>query len=167
MNFLKNLFQKNIPQYETGKLYAPVSGAYVPLKEVPDATFADGILGPGIGIEPQKGMIFSPADGVVTAVASTYHAIGITTPDGVELLIHIGLDTVEMKGEGFLCYIKQGQTVKFGEKLLNFDIDQIHRAGHPSTVMFTVPNSSQLEKIQFNTAEFVNCLEPVGIYSNS
>ena len=166
MNLLKNLFQKNTPNYEAGNLYAPVSGTYIPLEQVPDATFAEGVLGQGVAIEPQKGMIMSPAEGVVTAVANTYHAIGITTPDGVELLIHIGLDTVDMNGEGFLCYIEQGQTVKFGEKLMNFNINRIHQAGHPSTVIFTIPNSSELSKIEFNISESVKVLEPIGLYTN-
>ena len=166
MNFIKHLFQKNISDYEAGKLYAPVSGTYVPLEKVPDATFAEGLLGQGVGIEPEKGMVLSPAEGIVTAIAKTYHAIGITTPDGIELLIHIGLDTVEMNGEGFLSYIEQGQAVKFGQKLMNFDIERIHQAGHPCTVMFTVTNSSQLAELQFNIADSVKYLDPIGMYSN-
>jgi sucrose PTS system EIIBCA or EIIBC component len=166
MNFLKNIFKKNTPEYEVGKLYAPVCGTCISLKDIPDSTFADGILGLGIGIEPEKGMILSPAEGIVSAVASTYHAIGITTPEGVELLIHVGLDTVDMNGEGFLCYIKKEQTVKFGEKLLNFDIDRIHQAGYAATVMFTVANSSQLSKVVINEVESVDYLDQIGLYSN-
>ena len=164
MNFLEKLLQNKKPKYEQGKIYAPVSGSYIPLKDVPDPTFADGILGEGVGIEPEKGILFSPANGVVTVVASTGHAIGITTDDGLELLIHIGLDTVEMKGEGFLSYVKQGQNVSLGEKILTFDINKIHSAGYPATVMFTVTNSAALNQIVFNLPEQVQAQDIVGTY---
>ncbi|MBI9049939.1 MAG: PTS glucose transporter subunit IIA [Anaerolineaceae bacterium] len=166
MKFIRRFFQKRKLQYEHGKLYAPVSGAYIPLEDIPDATFAEGILGKGVGIEPDKGIVMSPAEGVVTVVANTYHAIGITTDDGIELLIHIGLDTVKMQGDGFLCYVEQGQSVKFGQKLLSFNISKIHEAGYPATVMFTVANSDQLEQIKFDVSGTIHCLEPIGMYSN-
>lgn len=166
MNFIKKFFQKNVTHYEPGVLYAPVAGTYIPLAEIPDPTFAEGLLGQGIGIEPEKGVIFSPADGVVTVIANTKHAIGITCNDGIELLIHIGLDTVEMNGEGFLCQVKKGQNIKFGQKLFDFDIEKIHQAGYPATVLFTVTNSYDFAQIQFDPKKSVKPLDSIGMYSN-
>lgn len=164
MGFLDNLLNKARPGYEPGSLYTPVSGKYVPIEDVPDATFASGVLGKGLGIEPDDGKILSPAEGVVTAIATTRHAVGITTGDGAELLIHIGLDTVNMKGEGFVCHVKEGQTVKFGQKLIDFDRDKIHAAGFPATVIFTVTNSDTFGQINIDCPETVQCLQLVGSY---
>lgn len=163
----RNRIVKYQTQYETGRLYAPVSGIYVPLENIPDETFASGLLGKGVGIEPNKEIILSPAEGVVSAIAQTIHAIGITTSDGAEILIHIGLNTVYMKGAGFTCHVKKDQPVIFGQKLISFNIRKIHTAGYPATVLFTVTNSNNFKQVTFDPPEELQYLEPIGNYANS
>ena len=94
------------------ELTAPMKGKCVSIKEVPDPTFAEEILGKGIAVIPQDGHVYAPADGKISTVFPTGHAVGITTADGAEILIHIGLDTVELKGEPFEQKVKEGQDVK-------------------------------------------------------
>lgn len=96
------------------ELTAPMKGKCVSIKEVPDPTFAEEILGKGIAVIPQDGHVYAPADGKISTVFPTGHAVGITTADGAEILIHIGLDTVELKGEPFEQKVKEGQDVKKG-----------------------------------------------------
>jgi len=103
MGFFKQLLQKRKPIYTPGVVYAPLSGTSIPLEHVSDPVFASGMLGKGIGIEPDNGELLSPVDGTVSLIAKTKHALGITTAYGAELLLHIGLDTVEMNGDGFQC----------------------------------------------------------------
>ena len=100
------------------ELTAPMKGKCVSIKEVPDPTFAEEILGKGIAVIPQDGHVYAPADGKISTVFPTGHAVGITTADGAEILIHIGLDTVELKGEPFEQKVKEGQDVKKGDLLV-------------------------------------------------
>ena len=93
---------------------APVSGMAIPSEEIPDETFAAGVLGRGVGIQPSEGVIVAPFDGEITTVADTKHAVGLSSPDGMELLIHVGVDTVAMNGDGFQCFVQEGQQVKAG-----------------------------------------------------
>lgn len=99
------------------------------------------MLGDGVGIEPQCGEAVSPFDGVISSVADTCHAVGITGPGGMELLIHAGVDTVNMKGDGFRMLVSEGDTVQAGQKLMTFDLEKIRAAGYPSTVAVLLTNS--------------------------
>ena len=134
-----------------GAVYAPVSGTVIPSEEIPDETFAAGVLGQGVGIQPAEGFIAAPFDGEISSVAETRHAVGITSPDGMEVLIHVGVDTVAMNGEGFECFVQEGQTVKAGEKLIAFDRDKIAAAGHPDVVVVLVTNSDDYESVTIQT----------------
>jgi glucose-specific phosphotransferase system IIA component len=165
MGFLKQLFRKETLQYTPGTVYAPLSGTVIPLEDVPDPVFASGMLGKGIGIEPDSGELLAPVDGTISLIAKTKHALGITTADGAELLLHIGLDTVEMNGDGFQCYVQQNQTVTLGQRLMRFDRDKIRMAGHGTTLLVLVTNSSELGEVAFNTQNTVHRLEPIGHYS--
>lgn len=107
------------------EVLAPLSGKVVPLREVPDETFASGILGKGCAIEPDEGKVYAPVDGVISVAYETKHAIGITGDNGAELLIHVGLNTVELNGEHFTSHITEGQRVKKGDLLLEFDLEAI------------------------------------------
>lgn len=120
-----------------GVVYAPLSGTSIPLEQGSDPVFASGMLGKGIGIEPDSGELLSPVDGTVSLIAKTKHALGITTADGAELLLHIGLDTVEMNGDGFQCYVQKNQSVILGQRLMRFDLDKIRAAGHDTTRRFS------------------------------
>lgn len=122
-------------------LYAPVCGNVIARESIPDETFASGVLGDGVGIEPESGEVAAPFDGEISTVAETGHAIGISGPAGMELLIHVGVDTVKMKGDGFEPLVKEGDKVKAGQKLLTFDMDKIKAAGYSTTVAVLVTNS--------------------------
>ena len=122
------------------EIASPLKGEVLPLNEVKDEAFASGILGNGIAINPKEGVLVSPVNGVVNALLPTLHAIGITTQEGVELLIHIGMDTVKLKGEGFKAFVKQGDEIKIGQKLIEFDIDLLKSKGYCLDVPIVITN---------------------------
>ncbi len=122
-------------------IYAPVKGKAVPAAEIPDATFASGVLGDGVGIVPAEGVVYAPYDGEISSVTETHHAVGITGADDMELLIHVGVDTVKMNGDGFTCLVSEGDKVKKGDKLLTFSIDKIKAAGYSDMVAVLLTNS--------------------------
>lgn len=122
-------------------IYAPVKGNVIARDAIPDATFAAGVLGDGAGIEPEEGLVVSPVNGEISTVVDSKHAVGISGPNGMELLIHVGVDTVNMKGDGFECFVKEGEKVKAGQKLIAFDIEKIHQAGYSSTTAVLLTNS--------------------------
>lgn len=128
-------------------LGAVAQGSFVPMEQIPDPTFAEGVLGICCGIEPETGKVYAPMDGQISQLADTLHAVGIEA-EGVELLIHVGIDTVEMKGDGFRSHIKEGQTVKKGDLLLTMDLNKIKAAGHPATIMVAVTNSDDLSLVE-------------------
>jgi sucrose-specific phosphotransferase system IIBC component len=123
------------------KLYAPIQGTIVPRNEIPDDTFAAGVLGDGVGIDPEEGVVVAPFDGEISSVTDTKHAIGITGPADMEVLIHVGVDTVNMKGDGFELLVEEGQKVKAGQKLMTFDIAKIKAAGYSPVAAVLLTNS--------------------------
>lgn len=125
-------------------LGACMSGNIIPLSELKDDAFASGALGNGVGIEPSEGKVISPVDGIVTTLFPTKHAIGITSDSGVEVLIHIGLDTVQLNGDGFNAHIKQGDRVKKGQLLMDVDLEKIKKAGFSTQTPVIVTNSMDL-----------------------
>lgn len=127
---------------------APVSGKVICREDIPDETFASGIMGEGIGIKPEEEIIVAPFDGEITSVVDTGHAVGLTSSDGVELLIHVGVDTVKMQGDGFQVFVTEGQKVKTGEKLLKFDRDKIRKAGYSDTTAVLVTNSDDYSSVK-------------------
>lgn len=128
------------PLVETIEISSPLTGRVIPLAEVEDAVFSGGILGEGVAIIPTEGKVYAPADGTISAVTDTKHAIGITTDQGVEMLIHVGLDTVQLGGEGFILHCNMGDKVKKGSLLLEFDMGKIKEAGFPVTTPVLVSN---------------------------
>lgn len=123
-------------------LYAPVQGNIIPRESIPDETFASGVLGDGVGIEPEKGEVTAPFDGEISSLTDTRHAIGISGPGGMEVLIHVGVDTVKMKGDGFKILVEEGEKVKAGQKLMEFDIAKIKAAGYSTTTAVLLTNSN-------------------------
>ena len=123
------------------KLYAPIQGTIIPRNEIPDDTFAAGVLGDGVGIDPEEGVVVAPFDGEISSVTDTKHAIGITGPADMEVLIHVGVDTVNMKGDGFELLVEEGQKVKAGQKLMTFDIAKIKAAGYSPVAAVLLTNS--------------------------
>lgn len=144
---VKKEVQKPAPAPFPDVLAAAAQGTFVPMEEIPDPTFAQGILGVCCGIEPETGKIYAPMDGTVSQLADTLHAIGIEAA-GVELLIHAGIDTVSMNGDGFTSHVKEGQAVKKGDLLLTMDLEKIKAAGHPATIMVIVTNSDDLTSVE-------------------
>lgn len=122
-------------------LYAPITGKVIARDDIPDAVFASGALGDGVGIEPEYGEVTAPCDGEIVTVTETKHAVGIMGPAGMELLIHVGIDTVKMNGDGFDVKVSVGDKVKKGQKLLTFDIEKIKAAGYCTTTAVLVTNS--------------------------
>lgn len=121
-------------------LFAPVKGNVIKREEIPDETFASGVLGDGVGIEPEEGQVVAPFDGEISTVTDTRHAVGITGPGGMEVLIHVGVDTVNMKGDGFELFVSEGEKVKAGQKLIAFDIQKIKEAGYSTTTAVLLTN---------------------------
>ena len=128
-------------------LKSPLTGNLVALSDVPDEVFSSGVLGKGIAIEPTVGKVIAPADGEITTLFPTGHAVGIKTNNGAELLIHIGMDTVKMNGDGFKTHVQQGDKVKQGQLLIEFDIDKIKKAGYPIITPFVVTNFAEYKDI--------------------
>lgn len=133
---------------EKKAVYAPVKGNVIVREQIPDATFAAGVLGNGVGIEPEVGEVVAPFDGTISSITDTKHAVGITGPENMELLIHVGVDTVNMKGEGFEIFVKQGDTVKKGQKLIQFDIEKIQNAGYSATTAVLLTNSDDYPEFE-------------------
>ena len=123
------------------KAYLPVKGNVVAKENIPDATFASGVLGDGVGIEPKSGVVVAPFDGEIVSVVDTKHAVGIKNAAGMEILIHVGVDTVKMNGEGFHLWVKEGDVVKKGQKLITFDMKKIEAAGFSATTAVLLTNS--------------------------
>ena len=128
-------------------LKSPLTGKVLPLSEVPDQVFSSGVMGKGIAIDPELGELVAPADGEITTIFPTGHAVGITTTDGAEILIHIGMDTVELNGNGFEILVKQGDLVKAGDLLIRFDIEAIRAAGYSVITPVVITNTDAFADI--------------------
>lgn len=124
------------------KLFSPLKGELIKLENVEDETFASGIMGKGVAIKPSEGKLYAPCDGIVSAVFKTGHAIGITTEDDIEVLIHIGIDTVSLEGKYFHSSLERGQRIKQGDLLVEFDLEKIKEAGYDTTTMIIITNSN-------------------------
>lgn len=127
---------------------SPLTGEVVPLSETPDAVFASGAMGQGVAIEPSVGEVVAPADGTIRLLFPTNHAIGLATDDGAELLIHVGMDTVELDGKGFTAHVVQGSKVKKGQLLLSFDMEAIQEAGYSVVTPVIVTNSADYQAVE-------------------
>lgn len=129
-------------------MVSPQTGMCVSIVEMPDEVFSERILGDGIAVIPEKDEVFSPVDGEVVQVAQTGHAFCIKSNDGVEIMIHIGVDTVELKGEGFECFVKPGDKVKKGDKLATADIKMIKEKGYPLHTAMVITNGKELSSME-------------------
>ena len=141
---------------ETKELKAYLSGNVISIEEVPDQVFSAKVLGDGLAIEPTSNILLAPADGEVSVVMDgSNHACGLTLANGMEILLHIGLDTVDMNGDGFRSFINMGDQVKAGDKLIEFDADKIKTAGHPTVTIMVVTDAGNTKDIKFNTGKTV------------
>lgn len=129
---------------------APVYGETVDLIELPDPVFAEKMVGDGVAFKPEQGVLYAPVNGEIVQIFPTKHAIGLRTKEGLEVLIHIGLDTVEMKGEGFKSYIQQNQQVKAGEKIMEFDLDILAAHGKSTLTPLLITNMTAVKEIKIH-----------------
>ncbi len=137
------------------EIFAPAAGKLVPLSEVSDPTFSEGILGQGAAVIPTGNQFFSPVDGTVNTVFPTGHAAALTSSDGVEVLLHIGLDTVKLNGKHFTIHVEEGQQVKKGDLLLEADLEQIKAAGYDTITPVIVCNTEEFAEIAMAEAQDV------------
>ena len=144
MGFFKKLFGK-----KTDNFYAPMAGKAVPISEVPDPTFAEGLLGNGIAIEPSEGKVYAPCDATVDMMFTTGHAVSLVADCGAEVLIHVGLETVSLEGKPFKVYAASGDKVKKGQLLMEVDLDAVKAAGLPIITPMVICNTDEYPT--FNT----------------
>jgi len=149
---LKNLMNKLTGNKEDDKvgivIKSPISGKVLDITKTPDDVFAQKMLGDGISIDPTEGVVYSPVDGEITQIfLPSKHAVGITSKEGIEILIHIGLDTVKMNGEGFEALIKQGDQVKEGQELIRFDIQKIKEKAKSTITPIVITNMHDIKEL--------------------
>ena len=150
---------KEVTKLEEETILAPIKGEVKPIEESSDAAFASGALGKGVVILPEEGKVYAPVTGTVTVLFPSLHAIGITSDAGVELLIHIGINTVQLNGEGFTAYIKQGDQIKQGQLLVEFDMNKIKEAGYTLETPVLVTNYADLKEVKNTNASSVQLQE--------
>ncbi len=143
MGLLSGLLKKK--ELEIG---APTAGSCISMKSVPDPAFSEEILGKGVAFESADGRFYAPADGRISTLFPTLHGVGITTEEGVEILIHVGLDTVKLKGEHFTAYVQEGARVRKGDLLLEADLEAIRAAGYPTITPVLICNSNDYKEIK-------------------
>lgn len=134
----------------------PIIGEVMALTDVPDEVFASGAMGSGVAVKPTDNKVYAPFDGVVTMVIDSKHAIGLTSDTGIELLVHVGLDTVKLEGKPFKCHVVQGQSVKKGDLLLEFNAEEIEEAGYSLITPVIITNSFEFKSIQTEENNIVN-----------
>lgn len=128
-------------------IYSCAKGQIVPMEQIPDEVFAKGIMGYCCGILPVDGNVYAPVDGTIELIADTRHAIGLKGDNGVELLLHIGINTVEMNGEGFCTKVQAGEKVKKGQLILSMDLDKIQNAGYKTDIITIITNGDEYSEI--------------------
>lgn len=136
-------------------IVAPQTGRIIPVDEIPDPAFSKKVLGDGIGMIPSENKVLAPVSGTVVQVADTLHAVCIESDDGLEILIHLGLDTVELKGEGFTCHVKAGQHVSAGDLLMYMDLEQIGQAGYNVVTPCIITNLDHVKNLSMASGEAV------------
>ena len=132
---------------KTEKISSPLKGEVIALSDVQDEAFSSGALGLGAAVAPKEGVLYAPADGTDSVFFPTGHAIGMTTDDGVELLIHVGMDTVQLEGKGFRPFAKEGDRVTKGQKLLEFDMELICKEGYSLVTPVLITNTDEFSDI--------------------
>lgn len=146
--------QEPAPIHYPAELGAAAAGTFVAMEQIPDQVFSTGVLGTCCGIDPTEGKVYAPIDGKISQLTDTLHAIGIQAGE-MEILIHVGVDTVDMNGDGFSNSVKLNQTVKKGDLLLTMDLDKIRAAGHPATVIMAVTNSDDFTSVDMAGSDSV------------
>ncbi|MEY8354270.1 PTS glucose transporter subunit IIA [Lachnospiraceae bacterium 54-53] len=146
---------------EKNCVYAPVSGEAKPLSKVSDQMFSKELMGKGIAIEPDSDTIYAPVSGRVTAAPGSRHAVAVTSSDGVEILVHVGINTVDLNGEYFKGYVSKGEEVQAGQKLIEFDRKRIIAAGYDVITPVIVANTDDYEEVLTVSGRHVSEMEKV------
>ncbi|MCR5083908.1 MAG: PTS glucose transporter subunit IIA [Succinivibrionaceae bacterium] len=148
---------------ETIEIASPLSGKLIEASAIPDEAFANGILGPCVGILPPEdnNVVLAPAAGTITQIAATKHCVIITTHDDAVVMVHIGLDTVDLKGEGFTYMLKEGDQVTRGEPILSFDGKLIKSRGFDLTCPLVIVNADGFRTVEFVSQELIEPLDPI------
>lgn len=153
---------KEAAHRDPNTVYSPLKGTAIPLAEVKDETFAGEILGKGMAVIPKEGVVKAPFDGEVTTFFETKHAVGLTSENGMEILIHVGINTVELKGQHYTAHVKEGDPVKAGQVLLTFDPDGIKKAGYDDvTTPVIVTNTDDYAQVKQEKTGETDFMEPV------
>ncbi len=150
----KNIFKKKEEITDVSVL-SPVDGDLVLLEDVPDPVFSQKMMGDGIAVNPVTNVVAAPVQGKVVQVFPTKHAVGIQAENGAEILIHIGLDTVNLEGEGFVSHVKEGDTVKPGDKLITFDKNVIKEKAKSILIPIIITNTDDMSEIHLSSTKTV------------
>lgn len=154
------MFQK---KEKTIPIYAVATGKLIELAEVSDEMFSQKLMGDGLAVLPTSGNISSPIEGVVMSVFPTKHAITLQTSEGLECLIHMGVDTVELNGEPFTVHVKEGDKVSLGTQLATIDLDQLKSKNKQTDIIVVFPNyAEKIKSMSVNTSEEITISEPIG-----
>lgn len=145
--------KKSMENTHPGEIFAVQKGKVIPVTEAPDPVFAEKILGDGVAVQPETGAILSPVDGKIINVADTYHAYGIETSDGLELLVHIGINTVELNGKGFKNHVKEGDIVNVGDVLCDVDLQVVKDAGFEIWTPVLITNMDAVQSISIQPGQ--------------
>lgn len=143
------------------QILSPVDGKAIPITQVSDRVFSEKILGDGVAIRPSEGTFFAPCDGEITQIAHTNHAICITTEFGAEILIHIGMDTLNLEGKGFKPYVKAGDKVSTGDKLMEVDLLVLKADDYNIDSPVIITNTDCLQEVEFLTGDVIHCESPI------
>jgi len=147
------------------EIYSPSAGTVIELEKVEDPVFSQKIMGDGFSVKPSSSEVFSPVEGVISNIFPTKHAIGVKTKNGLEILIHIGINTVELNGEGFNIFAKEGNSVTPQTKLVEIDPEILKKNGYSSDIMVIITNMDKVNKFIFQKKGVVNCGETIGTVS--
>lgn len=142
------MFNKLFGKNKGVEIWAPFTGKIVPIEEVPDPVFSDKMVGDGIAVEPSQGILLAPCDGEVKVMFPTKHAVGLLTDSGVEILLHIGIESVGLGGEGFESFVSQGDRVKKGDKLVSFDLEILKTKCKSTLSPVIISNSKDMKRME-------------------
>lgn len=155
MGFFDKLFGSKQTATKEVQIYAPLSGEIVNIEDVPDVVFSEKIVGDGIAIRPNGDTIVSPVNGTIGKIFETNHAFSIESEDGIELFVHFGIDTVELKGEGFSRVAEEGQAVKVGEPIIKFDLELLEGKAKSVLTPVVISNMDEISNLEKKTGPVV------------
>ena len=143
-------------------IYNPIQGTHVPLEDVSAPVFAQKMMGDGLAVLPSGNVVVSPVDGTILSTFPTKHAIGLKTESGIEVLVHMGIDTVELDGEGFEVFVKEGQEVKAGDKLATMNLEAVKKAGKDTVIMVVFTNLTDQQTFELTQTDHVTTSTEIG-----